>query len=349
MPILPTRVHYCVAMCVLACPFPSPAVQPVISQDTYVSSTAPDTAHGTLSTIVVNIQSRAFVKFDFSTVPPIPVSQLLKATLRLWVNSRIVTGSVSILPATGAWTEVVTYNSSPPQGVCFPGIPCGYVAGIPIAKQWLTVDVSSTVREWLAGTRANNGFAITSQGGAATFDSKESTTTSHGPELELVFSGPPGPPGPTGPTGAAGPRGPQGYQGIQGPAGPAGPAGVTSVYFTEMPDDYSAIVYTFDAWVRHLVLPAGRYLVRASGKAVGFGTLWCRYQLQLQGQTTPTSPGDTAMAQLDVASQGFGLDTAIDIAVPAGLSLMCKVQGGDFARIWGATLSATTVANLIRQ
>ena len=75
------------------------------------------------------------------------------------------------------------------------------------------------------------------------FDSKEDTTTSHPPELEVTPIGPQGPQGPAGPTGATGQTGAQGDPGPAGPAGPQGPPGgpdVRTVFVSPVPGDAAA-------------------------------------------------------------------------------------------------------------
>ncbi len=76
--------------------------------------------------------------------------------------------------------------------------------------------------------------------------------------------GPAGPQGPQGATGAQGPEGPQGPAGATGPAGPAGPAGTSHAYTARtagaVPLDGETIVQT-------VPIPAGVYLVTATGTA----------------------------------------------------------------------------------
>jgi Collagen triple helix repeat (20 copies) len=74
--------------------------------------------------------------------------------------------------------------------------------------------------------------------------------------------GPVGPQGASGPQGSQGPTGPQGATGPQGPAGPAGPAGSTTLYDANVPGGQELSGQTTLA---RLFLPAGSYLVQASG------------------------------------------------------------------------------------
>jgi hypothetical protein len=92
-------------------------------------------------------------------------------------------------------------------------------------NQFVLVDVTALVQEWINGETPNNGVALALMGttGSFSFDSKESLFTSHEPELELVLNTTPGAQGPQGPQG---PTGSQGTPGIQGPAGPPGATGL---------------------------------------------------------------------------------------------------------------------------
>jgi len=56
-------------------------------------------------------------------------------------------------------------------------------------NQYILIDVTAAVQAWLSGT-PNDGMALVGNSPLnATFDSKESTTTSHSAELDIVFAG----------------------------------------------------------------------------------------------------------------------------------------------------------------
>jgi hypothetical protein len=94
-------------------------------------------------------------------------------------------------------------------------------------NQFLVIDITSLVQGWMNGSIANNGLGlgVTTTLGAVSFDSKESLSTSHQPELEVALTGSPGPQGPQGPQGPSGLTGPQGPIGNTGPQGPLGLTG----------------------------------------------------------------------------------------------------------------------------
>src|SRR5262249_30276890 len=146
-----------------------------------------------------------------------------KATLKLFVNTG-ASGTFTLYKVTQPWSEsMLTFNNSPLYDV---NSALGPVS-INDATEFVAVDVTQYVVDWLNG-QANDGIAIVWNSGSFSFDSKESTSTSHHPTLDILMKGQKGdtgPQGPPGPTGAAGPLGPAGSQGAQGPAGPPGGPG----------------------------------------------------------------------------------------------------------------------------
>jgi hypothetical protein len=159
-------------------------------------------------------------QFDLSKLPPGTLSSSVTvATLRLFVHSIGVGGSVNIYAAAGAWTESTVNGLA---GAPVPGPLVAANVPVSVADSYIVVPVTGQVQGWLNGN-PNNGFLIMANPSTTSviFDSKENTATSHPAALEIDLSGPAGAPGPAGTTGILGPTGPQ------GPAGPAGPAGAT--------------------------------------------------------------------------------------------------------------------------
>src|SRR5207253_6482907 len=66
-----------------------------------------------------------------------------------------------------------------------PGVQC-----VNTASKYVQVDITSLVQDWLAGGHANNGLALKPNATtiSVTFEGKESTTTSHAPELDVVLN-----------------------------------------------------------------------------------------------------------------------------------------------------------------
>lgn len=191
----------------------------VVEADTTVRTTYPTQNFGALPQLTVDANSRAFVRFNFASVPPNMAGQLVKATLQFYVNRLVTPGVVQVSEVNGAWAEGTLTDANAPASVM--PIPVQVQA----AQQWVSVDVTPAVFNWLSGA-PNNGLVITSQGASLLIDSKESTTTSQPARLELTFAGPKGDQGPQGIQGLPGLPGSQGPQGIQGPAGPGRPTAV---------------------------------------------------------------------------------------------------------------------------
>jgi Collagen triple helix repeat (20 copies)/Carbohydrate-binding module family 5/12 len=183
-----------------------------------------------------NHSMRSLLKFTLETLPPgTTAANVTQARLRLWVNSNTLTlGSITMTPITSPWDELTLRNINT-GGMTF-GLP--KLIGLPInsSSDFVSIDVTSWVKAWIAGSLVNEGFQIEAGAAATTldlyFDSKEATQTSHEPRLEITLDsigpqGPVGPQGPQGPIGPMGPQGPVGPLGMTGAQGPVGPAGAT--------------------------------------------------------------------------------------------------------------------------
>ncbi len=133
-----------------------------------------------------------FLQFDLSTAPggPLPAgtsgSHVTKATLILGVNKVSVPGSFNVVRVVAPWTEA-TVGAGPALGAVA-------ASAVPLAASdgdtFKAVDVTLLVRDWVNGT-ANYGLAVAPNDAnvAATFDSKESTSTSHVAQLDIVLTG----------------------------------------------------------------------------------------------------------------------------------------------------------------
>ena len=194
-------------------------------QDSYVATNpATPLNYGTASTINVGgpTATQALVQFDLTTLPAgTTAANVSQAMLLLFVNKLGASGTVNISVANGLWTEPGV------NGMNAPTISAAVASGVPVsaASDYLYVDATTAVKNWLSGT-TNNGFIITAGPGSAVnvaFDSKESSTTSHPAALAIVLANT----GPIGPTGAAGAVGATGSAGATGTAGATGAKGAT--------------------------------------------------------------------------------------------------------------------------
>lgn len=200
------------------------AAQVPPSADSMTVSGRPAQNYGTSGILAVQSGVTSLIQFNLSAVPA-NVS-LQKASLRLYVDAVESPGVFDVFPVTAGWTEnQVNFQNAPALGASATG---GHPVSVVRSSQnnFVLVDITALVQEWINGETPNNGIALALSGtaGSFSFDSKESLLTSHEPELELVLNTTPGP---QGPQGIQGIQGPAGTQGVQGPAGPQGPAGAT--------------------------------------------------------------------------------------------------------------------------
>ena len=163
------------------------------SADAYTNSASAGTNFGAAVTLGVantaTSNQKTYVQFDLSSIPAgFNGSNIAKASLKLYVNSVTTAGSFNVDYVTGPWVEkTITANLSPSLGTTVAGnVPLTTA----LVHDYVLVDVTPAVVAWLNGTQANDGLALVANSPLnATFDSKENTTQSHSPELDVVFSG----------------------------------------------------------------------------------------------------------------------------------------------------------------
>ena len=195
------------------------------SADTFVVSQSASKNYGAWPQLGVMPGGPTFIRFDLSGVPA--NATITKAVVRLYVDQVTQPGSFDIYEVDTPWDEnTVNFTNAPTPGQSATN---GHPTAISrtSVNEFVQVDITGLVQDWLNGTVQNNGIAIglTSQTGGFSFDSKESPFTSHEPELEIttVTAGPQGPQGAQGPAGPQGPQGPQGVPGLSGNLVPGSP------------------------------------------------------------------------------------------------------------------------------
>ena len=200
------------------------------SADTYSNSMKGNTGVNFGSSPLLVVQphgNNSYLQFNLNTVPA--GATINKATLRLFVNALVTSGSFDVYQLNTSWSEsTLTFGNAPPLGVSATGSHPVAVSKVNL-NQFVVVDITSLVQGWQSGAIPNNGIALalTTATGSFSFDSKESVFTSHQPELEIVLTGVAGPQGPVGPQGPQGVQGTAGATGATGPAGPKGDTGAT--------------------------------------------------------------------------------------------------------------------------
>src|SRR6476469_932669 len=90
----------------------------ILTGDTYVSSSSPSSAYGTLPFLNVGNGSSALVQFDLSSLPSGTTSaSVTKANLILYVERLPASGALDLSSATSGWAELTTtFNTSPSLG-----------------------------------------------------------------------------------------------------------------------------------------------------------------------------------------------------------------------------------------
>jgi hypothetical protein len=244
------------------------------SADTFSYSGSANFNYGAYPILAVQQGSNTYLKFNLSTLPSGP--SVTKATLRLYVDAVGGNGSFDVFQLNSSWSEgTLTYNNAPALGSSATG---NHPIAITAASlnQFVVVDITTLVNNWVNGSIANNGVALGLIGstGSFSFDSKESVLSGHQPELEIVLNGPAGPQGPPGSQGLQGPAGvtgPQGPQGATGPIGPLGPQGAagsngadgTSFNFRSVFNNstsyaaYDVVTYNGSTYDATVAIPAG--------------------------------------------------------------------------------------------
>ncbi len=194
----------------------------VLTDDANTQSGLPTKNFGGSIALIVGPGSNTYVKFNLASLGSVNGSNLSKATLVVYVDAVLTSGTMDVYQVNGAWAEgSITWNTAPSLGTSI-------ASAVPVTKTgYLSLDVTQTVQAWLNGSLANNGIALVPSPGsklAASLDSKENIFTSHSAQLPTVLMSV-GSQGPQGQQGPQGPQGPQGTTGATGPAGPAGPPG----------------------------------------------------------------------------------------------------------------------------
>jgi predicted RNA-binding Zn-ribbon protein involved in translation (DUF1610 family) len=155
------------------------------SKDAYTNSADPTTNFGTNVLLDVDGASQiTYIQFNLASVPS--GTGVRQATLKLFVNAVTTAGSFNVDYVNGTWSEgSITSSLAPALGSTI-------VSNVSITtgdrNQYVLINVTPAVQAWLDGSQANDGLALVANSTFnASFDSKENTTTSHAPELDIVF------------------------------------------------------------------------------------------------------------------------------------------------------------------
>src|ERR1700722_1988274 len=157
------------------------------SQDSFTNSGAATTNYG--ANVLLDVDGAkeiAYIQFNLASIPS--GASVSQATLKLYVNAVTTAGSFNVNYVNGAWEEsTLDANNAPPLGA---SIASNVSITTADKNQYILINVTSGLQAWLNGSETNDGIALVANNTFnASFDSKESKTTSHPPELDVVFAG----------------------------------------------------------------------------------------------------------------------------------------------------------------
>src|SRR5580700_12184684 len=156
------------------------------SADAYTDTATPTKNYGAVTLLSVDgATDTTYIRFDLASIPS--GASVSQATLKLYAYAVPTAGSFNVDYVNGTWTESTIASS------LAPALGTTIAASIPLVtadkNQFILIDVTEALQAWLSGT-PNDGIALVGNSPFnATFESKENTTTSHAPELDIVFAG----------------------------------------------------------------------------------------------------------------------------------------------------------------
>jgi hypothetical protein len=157
------------------------------SQDSFANTAAATTNYG--ANVLLDVDGAkeiTYIQFNLASIPP--GASVSQATLKLYVNAVTTAGSFNVDYVNGTWEEsTLDANNAPSLGA---SIASSVSITTADKNQYILINVTSALQAWLSGSQTNDGLALVANGSFnASFDSKESKTTSHPPELDVVFAG----------------------------------------------------------------------------------------------------------------------------------------------------------------
>jgi hypothetical protein len=157
------------------------------SQDSFTNNADATTNYGANVLLDVNgAKEIAYIQFDLASIPS--GASVSQATLKLYVNAVTTAGSFNVDYVNGSWEEsTLDASNAPPLGA---SIASNVSITTADKNQYILINITPALEAWLNGSQPNDGVAIVANGTfSATFDSKESKTTSHPAELDVVLAG----------------------------------------------------------------------------------------------------------------------------------------------------------------
>src|SRR6266403_305735 len=180
----------CSLLLALLSPIVTAGQRATLTDDAQTAANAANQNFG--SRVSVQISGTTFRGFfKFKLTPNLPTgttgAQIEKATLKLYLSAVNTPGNLEVYRVSGAWDEAsITQNTAPPIGSLLTSVSVDATQ----QDRWITIDVTSMVKDWLDGVHVNNGVALVAAptGLNVVFNSKENQTTSHEAILEISLN-----------------------------------------------------------------------------------------------------------------------------------------------------------------
>src|SRR5712692_9243119 len=150
-------------------------VEAVLSDDAHRFSSEPASNFGASPILVIRGGAATFLRFDFSTLPPVTGAAVEKATMTVFVNRVRSPGSLDVALVASAWDEMtITSENAPP--LVSTGIPSTPI-GAGDVNAYVAVDITALVQAWLDSPSSNFGIALIPASKVNVhLDSKENTS-----------------------------------------------------------------------------------------------------------------------------------------------------------------------------
>lgn len=167
-----------------------------VADDSYITSTNPTTNSGNSPSLVLQqaTSGTALIRPDVTqlTAAGVTSGQISKAYLKVYATAVTGQGTFDLYQITSTWQEgTVTYNNKPSMTLVASGTACpSGVQCINVASKFYQFDITSLVQGWVNNPNSNFGLALKPNATtiSVTLESKESTTTSHAPEIDVVLN-----------------------------------------------------------------------------------------------------------------------------------------------------------------
>lgn len=167
------------------------AVLAPLTDDAYTAAGSDANKGGKSSLRIEDAAISTWLKFGLSTLPPgTTAADVSRATLTVYLQKVSAGGSFDVHPVAASWTEATINGLAEPSlSAAVANVPVAAPPGEPTRYDYISVDLTSTVQNWIATPSSNHGVALVPAGGIKLqLDSKESKSTSQAPRLEIVLA-----------------------------------------------------------------------------------------------------------------------------------------------------------------